>query len=87
MLMTGAELTDLRNRADAGDTDAVSQLIELATENGDIAELRRLDAGNSDTADELVQLASERNDVDTLRQLADTGNRDAADLLDELNEE
>jgi hypothetical protein len=36
------------------------QLIELATERGDIDELRRLaDQGNSTAADQLVELASE----------------------------
>jgi hypothetical protein len=35
----------------------------------------------------LVQLAAERGDTEELRRLADAGNRDAADVLAELDDE
>lgn len=37
--------------------------------------------------DQLVELAGERGDLDELRRLADSGNRDAADVLAELADE
>ena len=78
----------LRERAAKGDRDAVDELIELAGERGDLAELRRLgDLGYRDAVDELVQRASELDDLTELRRLADEGNADAADVLHELTEE
>jgi hypothetical protein len=47
--MTDDELMDLRARAADGDRDATDELVELAGERGDLAELRRLaDGGSSD---------------------------------------
>jgi hypothetical protein len=55
--MTDDDLADLRNRASAGDSDAVDVLVETAGELGDVAELRRLaDAGSTDAADVLADL-------------------------------
>ena len=48
------ELSGLRQRAESGDKDAVDQLIELAGEQGNLDELRRLaDQGNT-TASEVL---------------------------------
>ena len=58
--MTDPELSDLRERARQGDTDAADELIEMATERGDLGELRRLsDAGNATATDQLSELRSE----------------------------
>ncbi len=55
--MTEPDLDALRERADAGDADAVDQLIELAGEQGNLDELRRLaDQGNSTAAEQLTEL-------------------------------
>ncbi|GIG29833.1 hypothetical protein Cma02nite_24330 [Cellulomonas marina] len=79
------DLTALRERAEAGDRDAVDQLVELAGERRDLVELRRLaDAGSRAALDELVQVAAEEEDLDTLRALAEAGHRDAVDVLEEL---
>jgi hypothetical protein len=57
--MDDADLPGLRERADAGDEDALGQLIELAGERGALAELRRLaDAGNVTAAEQLEELTS-----------------------------
>lgn len=46
--MTDSDLSVLRERAENGDETAVDELIELATELGDMDELRRLaDKGNA----------------------------------------
>ncbi|MBT2595891.1 hypothetical protein [Arthrobacter sp. ISL-72] len=37
--------------------------------------------------DQLVELAAEKGDVEELRRLAASGNRDAADVLSELESE
>ena len=51
--MTESEYAALRERAARGDPDAVDELIELAGEHGDLAELRRLsDLGNPTATDE-----------------------------------
>ena len=61
---------------------------QLAAEQGDMDELRRLaDAGSTDAVDLLVELAQEREDLSELRRLAEGGNRDAADILSELAED
>ena len=58
--MNDFDLSDLRERADNGDGDAVDQLIELAGERGDVDELRRLaEKGNPTAADELLELTGE----------------------------
>ncbi|MFE1819416.1 hypothetical protein ACFW9S_10450 [Streptomyces anulatus] len=58
--MTEPDLDTLRTRAFAGDTSAADELIELAAEHGDLAELRRLsDQGNSTATDQLAELTSE----------------------------
>jgi hypothetical protein len=58
--MTDPELAALRERADKGDHDGTEELIELAGERGDIAELRRLtDGGNTTAADQLAELTEE----------------------------
>ena len=55
--MTESDMAELRRLADAGNSTAADQLIELATERGDMAELRRLaDSGNSTAADQLIEL-------------------------------
>ena len=57
--MTDSELMALRRRAE-GDRDAVDELIELASERGDLDELRRLaDSGNTTAAAQLAELAAE----------------------------
>ena len=82
--MTAPHYAGLRERAAKGDRDAVDELVELAGERGDLAELRRLaDLGWTTATDQLVQLAGELGDVAELRRLAEEGNRDAADLLRE----
>ena len=87
-VMTDPEYDAVRQRAARGDPDAVDELVELAGERGDLAELRRLaDAGHRDAADELVQAATELGDLDELRSLASAGNSDAADVLAELTED
>jgi len=54
--MSERELVVLRARAAQGDQDAVGQLVELAGERGDLAELRHLaDGGSSDAADVLTE--------------------------------
>jgi len=79
------DLRILRDRAAAGDRDAVDQLVELAGERGDLDELRRLAAaGSRDAIDELIQTAAELGDLDELRRLAAAGNRDAREVLEEL---
>lgn len=86
--MSDPDLSELRKRAEQGDSDAVGVLVELAGERGDFDELRRLaDEGSRDAADVLVELAGERGDRDELRRLASGGNHDAADVLAELAEE
>lgn len=58
--MTEPELSALRQRAANGDHDAADQLIELAGEQGNLAELRRLaDLGNTTAADQLRELTEE----------------------------
>ena len=52
--MDESDLSVLRESADSGDKDAVDQLIELAGEQGNLDELRRLaDQGNT-TAHEVL---------------------------------
>jgi hypothetical protein len=78
-------LPALRDRLEHGDHDAVDELIELATELGDMNELRRLaDAGNAEAPDELIQLAAEQGDLEELHRLSDGGNATATDQLIEL---
>jgi hypothetical protein len=58
--MTEADFAALRDRAARGDQDAEDELIELAGEQGNMNELRRLaDLGNATAADELRELESE----------------------------
>lgn len=79
---------ELRDRALAGDSDAIGELVQLAGERGDLDLLRELTAaGSADAAAELVQLAAELGDLSELRRLASTGNSDAADVLLELDED
>jgi hypothetical protein len=53
--MDESDLSVLRERAESGDKDAVDQLIELAGEQGNLDELRRLaDQGNT-TASEVLR--------------------------------
>ena len=81
------EKDQLRARAEAGDRDAVDELVELAGENGDLDELRRLAAtGSSDAQDVLAELATEHEDLDELQRLADAGSPDARDVLAELTQ-
>jgi len=55
--MNELDLSNLRERADGGDKDAVDQLIELAGEEGNLGELRRLaDQGNTTAAEVLAEL-------------------------------
>ena len=73
------DLRVLRERAARGDRDAIDQLVELAAERGDIAELRGLAAtGNQDATDQLIETAAE------LIELAAAGNRNAREMLEEL---
>ncbi|WP_448640475.1 DUF222 domain-containing protein [Geodermatophilus sp. URMC 63] len=86
--MTAPHYAGLRERAAKGDRDAVDELVELAGERGDLAELRRLsDLGWTTATDQLVELAGELGDVAELRRLAEEGYRDAADLLREYTAE
>ena len=58
--MSEPDLSDLRELADSGYTDAADQLIELATERDDMDELRRLaDKGNTTAAEQLLELTAE----------------------------
>lgn len=51
-------MDELRRLADAGSSDAVDQLVELAGEREDLGELRRLaELGHTDAADVLAELA------------------------------
>ena len=55
--MDDSDLSLLRERADSGDKDAVDQLIELAGEQGNLDELRRLaDQGNTTAREVLEEL-------------------------------
>jgi hypothetical protein len=55
--MNESDLSVLRKRAEGGDKDAVDQLIELASEQGDLEELRRLaDQGNTTASEMLAEL-------------------------------
>jgi hypothetical protein len=55
--MDESELSVLRERAGSGDKDAVDQLIELAGEQGNLDELRRLaDQGNTTASEVLGEL-------------------------------
>ncbi|MDX3690131.1 hypothetical protein PV726_07270 [Streptomyces europaeiscabiei] len=64
------------------------ELIQLAAEQGDLAELRRLsDGGNATATDQLIELATEQDNLDELRRLADRGNATAAEQLAELTAE
>ena len=55
--MDESELAVLRERAERGDKDAVDQLIELAGEQGNLDELRRLsDLGNTTASEVLGEL-------------------------------
>lgn len=82
VIMTESELSDLRERAENGDEEAVDELIELATERSDMDELRHLaDRGNATATDQLIELATERGDTNELRRLADKGNTTAAEQL------
>ena len=61
--MTDPTYAALRERAAAGDHDAVDELVQLAGELCDLAELRRLaDLGNSDARDLLLELDEGRED-------------------------
>jgi hypothetical protein len=84
--MTEFELSDLPERADNGDEQAVDELIELATESNDMDELRRVDDRGNAT-DQLIELATEQGDMDELRRLADKGNTTATEQLLELTAE
>ena len=55
--MDDSELFALRERAERGDKDAVDQLIEIAGEQGNLEELRRLaDQGNTTARDVITEL-------------------------------
>ena len=55
--MDESDLCILRERAESGDKDAVDQLIELAGEQGNLDELRRLaDQGNTTASEVLGEL-------------------------------
>ena len=55
--MDESDLSVLRERAESGDKDAVDQLIELASEQGNLDELRRLsDLGNTTASEVLGEL-------------------------------
>ena len=55
--MDESDLTVVRKRAESGDKDAVDQLIELAGEQGNLDELRRLaDQGNTTASEVLGEL-------------------------------
>ena len=56
-VMDESDLSVLRERAESGDKDAVDQLIELAGEQGNLDELRRLaDQGNTTASEVLGEL-------------------------------
>jgi hypothetical protein len=58
--MTESDRSVLWELAESGHSDAVDQLVELATERGDMVELRRLaDLGHSDAVDRLMELMEE----------------------------
>jgi len=87
-IMTESDLSDLRERAENGDEEAVDELIELATERSDLEELRRLaDSGSATATDQLIELATELGDLNELRRLADKGSTTAAEQLSELTAE
>jgi hypothetical protein len=72
----------LRQRADAGDSSAVSQLDKLYAELDDVEGLRqRAEVGDEYAARRLADLLAERGDAEGLRQLADAGDDYATDLL------
>lgn len=80
--MTDPDLIQLRQRAEAGDSDAAGQLVELAGERGDVDEVRRLaDNGNSGAVDVLVELAGERGDRASLPDLS-TNDVAAGDMIE-----
>ena len=55
--MNESDLSALRERIENGDVDAVDELIELAGEQGNLDELRRLaEQGNSTAAEQLTEL-------------------------------
>ena len=55
--MDESDLSALRERAEGGDKDAADQLIELAGEQGNLEELRRLaDQGNTTASEMLGEL-------------------------------
>ncbi len=55
--MDESDLTVVRKRAESGDKDAVDQLIELAGEQGNLDEPRRLaDQGNTTASEVLGEL-------------------------------
>ena len=67
-----------RHAADAGDQDAVSWLLILLADRGDLDELRdRADAGDKDAARYLAGLLAEHEDLDELRDRADAGDASA----------
>lgn len=82
------QLNDDRvGRAVAVTGAVVVATLQMASERGDMDELRRLAAGGSaDAVDQLVQLASEQGDAGELRRLAAAGSSDAADELAALTE-
>ncbi|GAA3025827.1 hypothetical protein [Streptosporangium longisporum] len=52
------DLDELRRLAEAGNRDAVAELVEIAGERGDVTELRRLaEAGSDHAAEVLADLA------------------------------
>jgi len=58
--MIQSNLSDLRERAESGDDEAIDELIELAAEQGDMDELRRLaDMGNTTAAEQYMELTAE----------------------------
>jgi hypothetical protein len=60
VIMTESDLSHLRDRVEDGEGEAVDELIELATERGDMDELRRLaDKGNTTAAEQLLELTAE----------------------------
>ena len=84
--MNESDLSALWERVENGDVDTVDELIELAGEQGNLDELRRLaEQGNSTAADVLIELG-EHGNLDELRRLAEQGNSTAAEQLTELQE-
>jgi hypothetical protein len=53
--MDESDLSVLRERAGSGDKDAVDELIELAGEQGNFDELRRLSDQSNTTAREVLE--------------------------------